>query len=288
MKKLILTAMLIIPFCGNAQSTLTPQEQFEKAKKEAEVAKQAVKEAKRQAKLATKQTKQKRKETEDDFLIKETKKTKIDTVQTTKNTNDNAGWTVPPTLNKDITNSKRTKDSSTTTKLNWKHDPKYLTGAVPLNAEGKVVFTLDIDVPDKNAQQIYDRVYAYLNNMSQEGEQQGSRIVLVNQNEKAIVAKYTEWLTFSESFIALDRTLFSYTIISRCSDNHLQLTLERISYNYEKGHQGELKSKAENYITDQYALNKNRTSMINGPAKFRRKTIDRKNQIFENITRALQ
>ena len=288
MKKLILTAMLIIPFCGNAQSTLTPQEQFEKAKKEAEVAKQAVKEAKRQAKLATKQTKQKRKETEDDFLIKETKKTKIDTVQTTKNTNDNAGWTVPPTLNKDITNSKRTKDSSTTTKLNWKHDPKYLTGAVPLNAEGKVVFTLDIDVPDKNAQQIYDRVYAYLNNMAQEDGQQGSRIVLVNQNEKAIVAKYTEWLTFSESFIALDRTLFSYTIISRCSDNHLQLTLERISYNYEKGHQGELKSKAENYITDQYALNKNRTSMINGPAKFRRRTIDRKNQIFENITRALQ
>ncbi|ETD21699.1 MULTISPECIES: DUF4468 domain-containing protein [Prevotellaceae] len=310
MKKLILAAMLLMPLFGNAQSVLTPQEQLEKAKKEAEAAKQAVKEAKKQAKLAAKKAKIKNEdiknaaineeikkakaETErykaeaEKYKIEAEKQTKLSTAPSTNNTNGNAGWTVPQSSDKGTAASNRTSNNSTTTKTDWKHDPKYLTGAVPQNAEGKVVFTLDIDVPGKNAQQIYDIVYAYLNNMAQEDGQQASRIVLVNQDKGIIVAKYTEWLTFSESFLALDRTLFNYTIIGTCTDNHLQLTLDRISYDYERGRPSELKSSAENYITDKYALNKKQTGLINGPAKFRRKTIDRKNQIFENIVRALQ
>ena len=74
MKKLILAAMLLMPLFGNAQSVLTPQEQLEKAKKEAEAAKQAVKEAKRQAKLAAKKAKIKNEDIKNAAINQEIKK----------------------------------------------------------------------------------------------------------------------------------------------------------------------------------------------------------------------
>ena len=292
MKELILAVILLMPLCSNAQSVLTPQEQLEKAKKEAEAAKKAVKEAKKQAKLAAKKAKMKSEDTENSAINEEIRKTRAEertkATPATKTANSNSGWVIPQSPAKETTASKHTTNSPTATKLDWKHNPKYLTGAVPQNESGKVVFTLDIEVPGKSAQQVYDAVYNYLNNMAQEEGQQNSRIVLVNQDKGVIVAKYTEWLTFSESFLSLDRTLFHYTIIGTCTDNHLHLTLERISYDYGKGNPNELKSSAEDYITDKHALNKKQTAMVNGPAKFHKKTIDRKNQIFDNITQILQ
>jgi colicin import membrane protein len=48
-----------------------------------------------------------------------------------------------------------------------------------------------------------------------------------------------------------------------------------------------LKVKAEEWITDQYALNKKGTKLSRISGKFRRKTIDRKDNIFERIDAAL-
>jgi hypothetical protein len=49
-------------------------------------------------------------------------------------------------------------------------DPKYLEGAVP-TVDGKVVFTLDKDVPGKDAQQIYDIVHRYEKALQLVGEE---------------------------------------------------------------------------------------------------------------------
>ena len=155
-------------------------------------------------------------------------------------------------------------------------------GAVPV-VDGKVVFTHDISLPGKSAQQVYDLAYTALDSLAHSGNQIASGIALINRKEHIIAARYQEWLDFSRSFISLDRTKFSYTIVATCADNKLHLSLERIAYNYEEERQTGFKTTAEKWITDKYAVNKKRTRLISGTAKFRKKTIDRKNAIFKYI-----
>ena len=77
-------------------------------------------------------------------------------------------------------------------------------------------------------------------------------------------------------------------MIAKCYDNKLHLTLSRISYNYEEGRSTGLKTTAEKWISDKQAVNKKRTKLIPGTAKFRKKTIDRKNAIFKYIAKKVK
>ena len=176
------------------------------------------------------------------------------------------------------------------TKNNVNTDPRYLAGTVP-EVDGKVVFTLEKDVPGKDAQAIYDIVYNILEQMT-EGENQfkESQISLVNKKEHTIAARYREWLVFRSSALSLDRTVFNYTIIATCSNGHLSMTLSRINYSYEMDREGVegLQISAEDWITDKYALNKAKTKLSKYSGKFRRKTIDRKDEIFNIISQALE
>jgi len=162
-------------------------------------------------------------------------------------------------------------------------DKPYLAADAVPEVDGKVVYTLDLNVPGRNATEIFDEIYSYLDKMSQGSNQVNSGIALFNKKERTVAAKFSEWMEFSKSFIMIDRTKFNYTIIAKCSDNHLNMTLERISYNYEENREGGFRATAEKYITDKYAVNKKRTKLIPGVAKFRRGTIDRKNQIFAAV-----
>ncbi|MBQ1645356.1 MAG: hypothetical protein II052_00510, partial [Prevotella sp.] len=72
-------------------------------------------------------------------------------------------------------------------------------------------------------------------------------------------------------------------------DGHANVTLSRISYQYEQDRpdsQG-VETVAEEWITDESALNKKKTKLARYTGKFRRKTIDRKDNIFETIIAAL-
>lgn len=167
-------------------------------------------------------------------------------------------------------------------------DAQYLAGAVT-EENGKVVFTLDMDVPQKNAQQIYDIVFNALQELTvQENQLEGSAVALVNKQEHIIAANIREWLVFKNNFLSLDRAKFFYALIAKCSDGHLHLTMERLSYKYEEergSRQAKDVIKAEELIADGVALNKKGTKIYRGYAKFRRKTIDRKNELFATISR---
>ena len=91
-----------------------------------------------------------------------------------------------------------------------------------------------------------------------------------------------EWLTFTSNALTLDRTKFNYVLQGFCTDGHLQVVLDHITYNYDV--QGKKDNyKAEEWINDKNAVNKKRTKLFPSSGKFRRKTIDRKNEIFETI-----
>ena len=171
-----------------------------------------------------------------------------------------------------------------------KENAKYMVGAVP-EVDGKVVFTLDKAVPGMTAADIYQKVYGVISAITKEDNQfPQSKIAVVNKNEHTIAARMKEWLVFRNSFLSLDRTVFNYTLIARATDNHLVLTMERISYQYERERtdvQGGLDVKAEDWITDKEALNKKQTKLLKYSGKFRCKTIDRKDNIFGRVFRAL-
>ena len=173
-----------------------------------------------------------------------------------------------------------------------KVDPKYLAGAVP-EVNGEVVFTLDKDVPGMSADSIYDKVYAVISEIVDEGKGSGlqpqARIAAVNKAEHTIAARVKEWLVFTSNFISLDRTEFNYTLIARAKDGHVNVKMERISYAYEMNRKDAagMKEKAEDWITDKHALNKKQTKLSPLSGKFRRKTIDRKDNIFQRVCQAL-
>lgn len=171
-------------------------------------------------------------------------------------------------------------------------NPKYLAGAVP-EIDGHVVFTLDKDVPGMSADHIYNKVYAVMQDVVNETKDKElapeSRIAAVNKTEHSIAARIKEWLVFSSNFISLDRTEFNYTLVARISNGRVSMTLERINYAYEtkRGSNQGLRVKAEDWITDKEAISKNGLKLRKANGKFRQKTIDRKDNIFGRICKAL-
>lgn len=265
MKKFLISIFLVsLSLNMSAQSEwekpLSSQEKLEQAQKAAEEAKQAAKAAKQAAKEAKKAAKANKSKDADNKADKKS---------------DNAS------------KAKATKATALLTTDN--KDYKYLKeGAIPETAEGNVEFTLEQDFNGQTAQQIYDKLYTTLDNLAGGEDQIKSGIALVNKKAHSIAAQYSEWLTFKKNFVNLDRSKFNYTILADCTDGHLHLTLSRISYSYEEDRPTAIKTSAEKWITDKYAVNKKGTKLLPGSAKFRRSTIDRVEEIFNLIKTDIQ
>ncbi len=167
-------------------------------------------------------------------------------------------------------------------------DQKYIDeGAVP-EVDGKVSFTTTIPVPNKSKAMIYAVVDSFLQDMTtEEGQLEGKSAVPLQDADKGLLAaRYSEWLVFSNQALMLDRTQFNYQIIAQCEDGSVKLTINKISYDYDL-ERGGGRYDAENWITDKYAVNKDRTKLLRNTGKFRRKTIDRKDYLFKTIKETL-
>lgn len=168
-------------------------------------------------------------------------------------------------------------------------DARYLAGAVP-EVDGKVVFTADKDFPGQSADQLYSRVYKALQQIVDSDNTDASmnhysEMALMSKSGHAVVARYKEWMVFKKSALTLDRSLLYFQLVAQCSDGHIQLQMRNIRYEYEmdRGDAQGLKTTAENWITDKYALNKKGDKLYKYSGKFRIKTIDRKNELFSKI-----
>lgn len=164
-----------------------------------------------------------------------------------------------------------------------KEDPKYLEGAITFDEQGKIVFDTEIEAPGKSAAQLYDLVFDYMSGLTQDKESKASRMALVNKDEDIIVNTMDEWLVFSNSFISLDRTECKYNLIAKITDGKVSLSINHINYIYEEGRQTGFKLPAEEVIIDKVALTKKKNDLARIFGKFRKKTIDRKDQIFNEI-----
>lgn len=316
MKKIFISILMLIPtLTMQAQNVLTPEQQLEKAQKELEEAKKALEAAKAQAEAAkvkaeaekvkaeAEKTKAEaaRLKAEAERMKQEAEKLKKDAEnsvpatklvpatkkQNTTGTSEAAGWVVP-TVTEEVEEKKVEK---TAEGVVLKEDPKYLAGAIQLNAEGKVEFVLDTQANGKSADEIYNIVFHYMSKLIKNEQNINSRIALVNRNnknEQIIACIMDEWFVFNQSFISLDRSETKYQLVATISDNHLHLSMTRIVFNYEEGRSTGFKEPAENVITDKYALTKKKNDLAKIYGKFRRGTIDRKDQIFNDLTKLVR
>lgn len=303
-----------------AQSVLTPQQQLEEAQKKLEEAKKAVEEAKQKAEAAKKKAeaeaaKQKaaaeaaKKKAEEEAKRKaaEEAKAKAEKIQQqikeaeaetarlkaeaarlnaeatatpapATTASQGSGWVIPTATKKETP-----KPAAQVNGAKLKEDPKYLEGAITFDEQGKIVFDTEIEAPGKSATQLYDLVFDYMSGLTQDKESKASRMALVNKDEHIIVNTMDEWLVFSNSFISLDRTECKYNLIAKITDGKVSLSINHINYIYEEGRQTGFKLPAEEVIIDKVALTKKKNDLARIFGKFRKKTIDRKDQIFNEI-----
>lgn len=163
-------------------------------------------------------------------------------------------------------------------------DSPYLAGAVPVE-DGRVVFSREIQAPALGRQQLYDTLLAWAQKRFSE---ENNRILYNNDKEGDIACNGEEYLVFSQSFLSLDRTRITYRVTMECMPGKCRMAISGIRYSYNVSYQKEPESyTAENWITDEAALNKKKTKLLRGNGKFRKKTVDLANQLFAEAESAL-
>ena len=171
-------------------------------------------------------------------------------------------------------------------KVKTKVDPKYLKGAVP-EVNGQVVFSKHINVPGKTASQIYDIMLQYMQRLTKTSNQIESQISTSDAQKHEIVGIYQEWIVFKNTALSLDRTRFFYALRAQCSDGAVDIEMMRIRYLYEEERTPQ-RMTAEEWITDKESVNKKNTKLMPMSGKFRRKTIDRKDFLFNKFESLLK
>ena len=165
-------------------------------------------------------------------------------------------------------------------------DQKYLAGAVPV-VDGKVTFTTTISAPGKSSQQIFDIMLEQLTKLAkEEGQYENSRVNLQDTEKMLLAGNYQEQLVFKRQPLSFDYTRLMYTLMVECSEGEAKVTMTRIHYLYEEEREPQ-NLIAEEWITDQYGLTKKGNKLARISGNFRRKTIDRKDYLFELFNNAL-
>ena len=174
-------------------------------------------------------------------------------------------------------------------KRDYLKDPKYLLGAVP-EVDGVVTFQKNFSVTDKSEQQIYDILHAYISNSIvanaiHDKMQPYTRVISEEKENGTVVARVEEYMTFTHVFLNLDRTRFRYMLSASVKGQKVSLVITQISYYYNEDMDGKngVPYKAEEWITDKLAVNKKGTKLYPRSGKFRRKTVDRVEEIFQGF-----
>ena len=159
---------------------------------------------------------------------------------------------------------------------------KYAAGSCP-EVDGKVVWSKTFSCSPLTAQQVYDKMIAFLQDYcKQEGKDPISRIAIVNKEAHEIGARISEYVTFREGLLR-DRALLNYTLRVNCFDGKCEVIMNNMSYTYDS------KFPAEEMLLDKNALNKTQTKFNKGGyEKFRTKTIDTKDALMAQIETALK
>lgn len=166
-------------------------------------------------------------------------------------------------------------------------EPKYLAGAVTLDNDSKVTFKTEIQAPSLTKEQLYDTMLKWATDRFKPEGKFNARVLYTNEDQGTIAAGGEEYLVFSSSALSLDRTRIYYQLFITCEQGKCDIEMTRIRYWYDEARDGGEKYTAEEWIVDDMALNKSKTKLAPICGKFRRETIDLKDQLFKSIQNTL-
>ena len=167
-------------------------------------------------------------------------------------------------------------------------NPKYLAGAITMNDEGKVSFTKEIQIPSKSQEAIYNDLLKWANERFQIDKENNmhARVIYKDPQKGIIAATGEEYIVFYSNALALDRTRIYYQFTFFIEDEKCKMEMEKIRYLYDENNDGGERYVAEEWIVDDMALNKKKTKLAPISGKFRRKTIDLKDALFDSAIKA--
>lgn len=171
-----------------------------------------------------------------------------------------------------------------------KDDSKYLKGAVP-EVNGIVTFKKSFSVPGKSSQEVKNVMKTFVNDLVEKSiPAPGNFARIMENNDEGIVARVCEWMVFTKKFMNLDRTRFRYQIDVSVKDTRVEMAIHQLTYYYGENVEGEGGQifKAEEWISDKEAMNKAQTKLYPKSGKFRRKTVDRMEEIFDDAMDAFE
>lgn len=165
---------------------------------------------------------------------------------------------------------------------------KYMAGAVPVNTSGFVYFDKNYDVNGKSKLDLFHKLRDYTQKQLVEGENHlpQARITEADSSTGIISASMEEYLYFKRKAWVMDRVRFYYQLIFRIDDGKFNVEMRNIRYVYDDVPSPQT-YRAEKWITDEEAMNKSKTKLLKIPGKFRRFTIDRKDEIFREAAKAV-
>ncbi len=170
--------------------------------------------------------------------------------------------------------------------VNAQIDERYKEGMVPL-IDGKVTFQKEIKTASMPQEEIYQTILNWANKRFQPEGKFNARVLYTNQEEGTIAIAGEEYIVFASSALSLDRSRIYYQMIIHCQPEKCDVRMSRIRYWYNEARDGGEKYEAEEWITDKWALNKAKTKLYPITGKFRRKTIDLKDELFKEIQSTL-
>ena len=161
-------------------------------------------------------------------------------------------------------------------------DSYYLKGAVP-EVNGRVVFTKEYSIAGMSKDEVFAKTQEWMKARMQQNANK-SRVAYVNEEKGQIAANGEEYIVFSNSALALDRTKVIYQMIADCDEGKCVLQIRNIRYDYPNEKDLYM---AEDWITDGIALTKDQSRLSRGFAKWRRKTVDFVDEMNESLQKVL-
>ena len=168
-------------------------------------------------------------------------------------------------------------------------DPKYGKGSVPVNGNGMVSFDITADVPQgMTDERCYELLLNWAKGRFAKPNAQASRILNEDAEAKRYIFHVDQMLVFKRTAMVVDETRIEYNFSAVVKDGKYTLTMTDIKYRYEEGRDGGgNRFTAEEWITDKEAYNKKGTKFLKSTGKFRIKTIDLKDILFQKAADAL-
>lgn len=171
----------------------------------------------------------------------------------------------------------------------YEQDPRYGKGAVPEDENGNVYFTQTVKIPDNMSADIcYEVLMNWAKGRFAQPYAQAGRILNEDSGSRRFIFHVDQIIVFKSTALVADESKISYNFSVAVKDGEFTMTMTDIKYRYEEGREGGGKIfPAEDWITDKEAYNRAGTKFLKSTGKFRIKTIDLKDLLFQKATDAV-